>query len=163
RTAPLAKIERSCARWTSSTRSPAPARTRVCSPTTPPPRRVITPISPSLRGPTWPLRPCTTASAGPSPRAFAARAAGRTAGPAAQGHRPDLVVSARDDLAAAPGHHGLGRIEPASLRHPLGEPHGGPARGVHFVAVVHLDDLRVEARAEQAGGHLGQVEEHAHP
>ncbi len=51
RSAPLAKSWRDVARCTSSTRSPSPANTTVCSPTTSPPRSVAKPIVPGLRSP----------------------------------------------------------------------------------------------------------------
>ena len=51
RTAPRAKCSRVAARWMSSSRSPRPRSSSVCSPGLSPPRRVCTAIAPSGRAP----------------------------------------------------------------------------------------------------------------
>src|SRR6185437_3377057 len=70
--APRAKITRSSALCVSSSRSAAPAKITLCSPTTVPPRSVEKPISPVFRAPVWPSRLLTARLSSSMPRPSAA-------------------------------------------------------------------------------------------
>ena len=75
RTAPVAKVRRSKARWVRTMCSLPAAKIRLCSPTTWPPRRAANPMAPVLRAPVWPWRPLSMTSSRLHPAPLGHRAA----------------------------------------------------------------------------------------
>jgi hypothetical protein len=81
---------------------------------------------------------------------------------AAGGAQADLGVAAHPQTVAHRG-AGVGPGQASALGGGSGQAQGGAAGGVGFVAVVQLEDLGLECRAQGAGGLAHEGCEHGHP
>ena len=73
---------------------------------------------------------------------------------AAQGGKADRAGRAGTGVAVATADHHVFEPDPTAARHRPAQADGGAGGSVHFLAVVHLDDLRVVGAGGEGGGEL---------